>query len=71
VPKGIIQETQRKPYDLLILGASEEWGSGTRLFGSVDDWVIEQVGCSVLMVRHYESVAIHWIRQKIKLIEHS
>ena len=67
VTQGVMEETERESYDLLVMGASEEWGSKTRLFGSVDDWIIEHIEhCSVLLVRHYEPVAIHWLRRKMK-----
>jgi len=69
VTKGVLEETKRQAYDLLVMGASEEWGSETRLFGSVDDWIIEHVDCSVLFARHYEPVAIHWFRRHLKRIE--
>lgn len=69
VINSVLEETKRQAYDLLVMGASEEWGSGTRLFGSVDDWIIEHVdNCSVLLVRHYEPVAIHWLRRHFKMI---
>ncbi len=70
VVKGVLAETKRQSYDLLVMGASEEWGSGTRLFGSVDDWIIEHVeNCSVLLARQYEPVAIHWFRRYLKKME--
>lgn len=28
------------------MGTTEEYGSGTRMFGSVDDWIIEHIGFS-------------------------
>ncbi|MFW5943294.1 MAG: amino acid permease [Chloroflexota bacterium] len=66
---GVLQETKRHAYDLLIMGASEEWGHGTRLFGSVDDWIIEHVeNCSVLLARRYEPVPLHWFRRQWKVI---
>lgn len=70
VTQGVLDELRRQEYELLVMGASEEWGQGTRLFGSVDDWIIEHVeNCSVLLVRQYEPVAIHWIRRHWKLME--
>jgi nucleotide-binding universal stress UspA family protein len=69
VISGILGETKRQTYDLLVLGASEEYGSGTRLFGSVDDWIVEHVeNCSVLLVRQHESAMIHWIRRHLKMM---
>jgi nucleotide-binding universal stress UspA family protein len=69
VPEGILEETTRQPYDLIVVGASEEWASRTRLFGSVDDWVADKVSCSVLMVRRYEPVVISWLRRQVKRVE--
>lgn len=67
VTDAVLEETGRQKYDLLVMGASEEYGLGTRLFGSVDDWIIEHVrDCSVLLVRQHESVMIHWIRRYLK-----
>lgn len=70
VIQGVLDEIHRQEYDLLVMGASEEWGAGTRLFGSVDDWIIEHVeNCSVLLVRQYEPAALHWLRRRLKRIE--
>lgn len=72
VIEWVLAETKRQQYDLLVMGASEEWGSGTLLFGSVDDWIIEHVeNCSVLLVRRYEPVELHWIRRRIKTLQRS
>jgi nucleotide-binding universal stress UspA family protein len=66
---GILDEMRRQSYDLLVMGASEEYGSRTRLFGSVDDWIIEHVeNCSVLLVRQHERAVIHWFRRRLKRI---
>ncbi len=67
VPDGILLETTRQPYDLVVIGASEEWTSQTRLFGSVSDWIADHVPSSVLLVRRHEPVAIAWIRQQVKV----
>ena len=56
-------------YDLIVMGASEEWSCQTRLFGSVDDWVADQAPCSVLLCRRYEPVAMSWLRRQVKMIE--
>ncbi len=69
VSEGILTEAARRPYDLIVIGASEEWAIRTRLFGSVNDWLAEQAPCSVLMVRRYEPVALAWIRRQVKMIE--
>lgn len=70
VGAGILAEVERQHYDLLVLGAAEEWGVGDRLFGTVDDWVTERVECcSVLLVRRYEPAALHWLRRRLKRME--
>ena len=66
VADGILEETARQPYDLVVVGASEEWSSHERLFGTVDDQVAERIACSVLLVRRYEPVAISWIKRQVK-----
>ena len=38
-------------YDLIIIGASEEWAVSQWLFGSIPDRVANQASVSVLMVR--------------------
>lgn len=48
----------------------EEYGSGTRLFGSVDDWIIEHIEhCSVLLVRQHELSPVHRLRRRFKMME--
>jgi len=66
---GILEEMKRRTYDLLVIGASEEYGSGSQLFGPLVDWLVERVeGCSVLLARQYELAAIHWIRRYLKTV---
>lgn len=63
---GVLREVELQPYNLIVMGASEEWISRTRLFGSVDDWVADHSPCSVLLCRRYEPVAIAWLRRHLK-----
>ena len=70
VPEGILAEAAAEPYDLIVMGASEEWALSTRLFGSVDDWIADKAPCSVLLCRRYEPVAISWLRRQVKRMEH-
>ncbi len=51
---AILNETQRVPYDLVIIGASEEWPLRNWLFGAMPDQIAEQAPCAVLLVRSYE-----------------
>jgi APA family basic amino acid/polyamine antiporter len=66
---GVLAEVERQPYDLLVIGASEEWPLETLLFGSIDDQLASQVRCSVLLVRRYQPAAIAWVRRQAKRIE--
>jgi APA family basic amino acid/polyamine antiporter len=70
-PDAVIPSAARNliRYDLIVMGASEEWSCQTRLFGSVDDWVADQAPCSVLLCRRYEPVAMSWLRRQVKMIE--
>lgn len=68
VVEGILQEAHRQPYDLIILGASEEYFSTSYLFGRINDQIVENSTCSVLMVRRYEREAFSWMRRQIKRI---
>jgi len=67
VPDGILREAVDGGYDLMVIGASDEWASRTRLFGSVDDLLADRSPCSVLFVRRYESATVSWLRRRVKL----
>ncbi|MBN2007456.1 MAG: amino acid permease [Anaerolineae bacterium] len=67
--QGILDEASRQPYDLLVIGASEEWTQDTYLFGRIDDWIAEQAPCSVVLCRRHESVPLAWLRYRVKMIE--
>lgn len=67
--EGIIAETERVPYDLLIIGASGEAFSPNYIFGKLNDALIEEVSCSMFIVRRYQPEAALWIRHQIKQIE--
>jgi nucleotide-binding universal stress UspA family protein len=53
-------------YDLIAIGASEEWFLRNLLFGSIPDQVADGVPCSVLMVRKHEPAPVSWLRRMIK-----
>ena len=63
---GILEETTHHQYDLIVIGASEEWASRMWLFGSIDDQIAEEAVCSVLLVRRYAPAVISWIRRQMK-----
>lgn len=69
IQEGVLREAGLHPYNLIVMGASEEWASRTRLFGAVDDWVADRSPCSVLLCRRHERKAISWLRRQAKNIE--
>jgi APA family basic amino acid/polyamine antiporter len=70
IVKGILAESVQGAdglgYDLIAIGASEEWFLRNLLFGSIPDQVAEGAGCSVLMVRKHEPAPVSWVRRMIK-----
>jgi nucleotide-binding universal stress UspA family protein len=68
VVEGILEEATQaeEDYDLIVIGASEEWFLRDLLFGSIPDRVADSVSSSVLMVRRYEPAPISWFRRMVK-----
>jgi nucleotide-binding universal stress UspA family protein len=66
VVEGILAEAQRQDYDLLVIGASEEWFLKNLLFGTIPDRVAEGAPCSVLLVRKYEPAGVPRLRRALK-----
>jgi nucleotide-binding universal stress UspA family protein len=70
IVNGILAESSQKAnqtsYDLIAIGASEEWFLKDLLFGSIPDRVADSVPCSVLMVRRYEPAPVSRLRRMIK-----
>lgn len=69
VLEGIVKEVKRTQCDLLIIGAAEEVFSPHYIFGKLNDALIEEVDCSILIVRRFEPGTALWFRQRIKDIE--
>jgi nucleotide-binding universal stress UspA family protein len=61
--EGIMREAQEGEYDLLVIGASEEWQIKSLLVGALPDAVADRAPCSVLMVRRYEPAGISTTRR--------
>jgi amino acid transporter/nucleotide-binding universal stress UspA family protein len=53
VTGGIFKDLEENDHDLVIIGASNEWGIRNVLFGTIPDVVADRAPCSVLMVRRY------------------
>jgi amino acid transporter/nucleotide-binding universal stress UspA family protein len=63
IMEGIVREAQEGEYDLLVIGASEEWPIKSLLVGALPDAVADSAPCSVLMVRRYEPTGISTTRR--------
>jgi nucleotide-binding universal stress UspA family protein len=64
VTSGIMGDFENDDHDLVIIGASREWGIRNVLIGTIPDIIADRAPCSVLMVRRY--VSEHW---KVKASE--
>jgi nucleotide-binding universal stress UspA family protein len=69
VSEGILTECNQGQYDLLMIGAGSESFSHEYLFGSLNDVLIEEVDCSMLIVRRYQPEATLWLRNRIRVLE--
>jgi len=69
VSEGIYQETIIGQYDLMIIGAGLEVFSHRYLFGALDDALIDEIPCSMLIVRRYQPEAAIWFRNRIRKLE--
>jgi len=71
ISEGILAEftpgTARPNFDLITIGASEEWFLRNLLFGSVPDRIADGAPCSVLMVRKHELASVSCVRRVFKL----
>jgi nucleotide-binding universal stress UspA family protein len=63
VIEAILNQAREGEYDLLIIGASEEWQIKSLLAGSLPDAVADQSPCSVLLIRRHESAGISTARR--------
>jgi len=66
---GILDEARAGNYDLLMIGAGSEAFSHKYLFGSLNDALIEEVDCSMLIVRRYQPEATLWLRNRMRVLE--
>jgi amino acid transporter len=69
VVDAILEEAHKGGYDLLVVGASDEWAVKSLLVGAVPDAIADRAPCSVLMVRRYESTGISTVRRVVKSVK--
>jgi amino acid transporter len=68
VADAILKEAKEGKYDLLVIGASEEWLIKSLLVGALPDAVADGAPCSVLMVRRYEPAGVSATRRIISAL---
>jgi len=68
VEKALLEEMKANPYDLVIIGSSEDEKPNGYLFGKVADHVAEGAACPVLVVRRHQGAAATWLRHRVKSI---
>ncbi len=66
IADGIIEETEQKDYDLVIIGASQEWRLKNMLFGSIPDVIADRARSSVLMVRTFDKKISREVKKVVK-----
>lgn len=66
---GILAESTRRTYGLIVIGASEQWASRDHLFGVIGDRIATMASCSVLLCRRHESLAMARLRHSFKSME--
>ena len=69
IADGILAECQEGNYDLMIIGAAEEILAPEQIFGVLDDYLMEVVSCSMMVVRRHQTGGALWMRKQIKRIE--
>ncbi len=63
---AIIEETQQRDYDLVVIGSYEGDSHGKYLFGELVDRVRRGTSTSVLIVRQHESPGASWLRRQFR-----
>jgi amino acid transporter/nucleotide-binding universal stress UspA family protein len=69
IADAILAECQEGNYDLMIIGSAEEILAPDQIFGILDDYLMEVVPCSMMVVRRYQTGGALWMRKQIKRIE--
>lgn len=65
----ILKECREGGYDLLIMGSAEEILVPEQIFGILNDYLLDVVPCSMMIVRRYQTGTTLWMRKQLKRIE--
>ncbi|MCK9245667.1 MAG: amino acid permease [Anaerolineaceae bacterium] len=69
VADAILKECQEGAYDLVIMGSVEEVLAPGQIFGTLNDYLLDVVPCSMMIVRRYQTGTTLWMRKQLKRIE--
>jgi len=69
VAEAILTECREGGYDLLIMGSAEQVYSPDQIFGRLNDYLLDVVPCSMMIVRRYQTGTSLWMRKQLKWIE--
>jgi nucleotide-binding universal stress UspA family protein len=69
IADAILAECQEGNYDLMIIGSAEEILAPDQIFGILDDYLMEVLPCSMMVVRRHQTGGALWMRKQIKRIE--
>ncbi len=69
VADEILKECREGGYDLLIMGSAEEVLVPDQVFGKLNDFLLDVVPCSMIIVRRYQVGTSLWMRKQLKRIE--
>ncbi|MFQ6102454.1 MAG: amino acid permease [Anaerolineae bacterium] len=69
IVEAILKEAREGKYDLLVIGASNEWSVKSLLVGAIPDAIADRAPCSVLMVRRYEPTGISAVRRVVRSLK--
>jgi len=68
VVDSILEVARKGNYDLLVVGASNEWAIKSLLVGAIPDAIADRAPCSVLMVRRYEPAGVSTVRRVVRSV---
>lgn len=69
VEDAILDECREGNYDLLLIGAVQEVLVPEQVLGKLNDYLIDVVPCSMMVVRRFQTETSLWMRKQLKRIE--
>jgi nucleotide-binding universal stress UspA family protein len=69
IASAVIDEAGDDNCDLIISGLSVGYGETENLFGKIADQIAERAGCSVLVLKRYETATTTWLRRQARRLD--